>query len=210
MITRKSAEDRKAEIVTATLRLADELGPDRLTTQAVATAVGLTQPGIFRHFPTKQDLWQAVAVQITESMTKAWDEVLVTAAVPQDRVTALILVQLRQISSNPAIPAILHSRELQVENAPLRATFIGLMTRFQAMLVEELRKGRDTGVFRADLLPADGAVLLISLVQGLAIRWSLGQRGFALETEGARLVASQIALFSNSPRQDPPQKDKLP
>src|SRR5690606_25919120 len=39
---RKAATTRKAERVVATLRLADELGPDRLTTQAVADAVGLT------------------------------------------------------------------------------------------------------------------------------------------------------------------------
>ncbi|WP_372838602.1 TetR/AcrR family transcriptional regulator [Phaeovulum sp.] len=199
MAARKSAESRKTEIVAAMLRLADELGPDRLTTQAVATAVGLTQPGIFRHFPTKQDLWQAVALHITETMLGAWDEVMATDAAPQDRLAALIGVQLRQISANPAIPAILHSRELHAENAPLRATFMGVMTRFQTMLVNELQRGRDSGVFRADLVPADAAVLLISLVQGLAIRWSLGRRSFALEVEGARLVASEIALFGDCP-----------
>lgn len=32
---------------------------DRLTTGAVADAIGLTQPAIFRHFPTKQAQWAA-------------------------------------------------------------------------------------------------------------------------------------------------------
>lgn len=195
MTARKSADSRKAEIVIAMLRLADEIGPDRLTTLAVANAVGLTQPGIFRHFPTKQDLWLAVAAHIATKMTQAWDEVLTDEAEPQDRVRALILVQLRQITANPAIPAILHSRELHTENAALRAQFIDLMTRFQAMLVDALTEGRARGVFRADLAPTDAAILLISLVQGLAIRWSLGQRAFSLEAEGGRLLACQIALF---------------
>ena len=195
MGARKSADSRKAEIVTAMLRLADELGPDRLTTLAVAKAVGLTQPGIFRHFPTKQDLWLAVAAQIAANMTEAWEAVLAAKAAPQDRVAALIQVQLRQIAENPAIPAILHSRELHTENAPLRAQFVGLMTRFQTLLVEALNEGLASGAFRADLVPRDAAVLLISLVQGLAIRWSLGQRAFSLEAEGGRLLACQIALF---------------
>jgi AcrR family transcriptional regulator len=195
MVARKSADNRKAEIVATMLRLADELGPDRLTTLAVAQAVGLTQPGIFRHFPTKQDLWLAVAAQIAEAMTEAWDEVLATTPAPLDRLTALIQVQLRQITANPAIPAILHSRELQTENAALRAQFVGLMTRFQSLLVEALTQGRDEGVFRADLAPQDAAILLIALVQGLAIRWSLGQRAFSLETEGGRLLACQINLY---------------
>jgi len=192
---RKSADDRKAEIVATTLRLADELGPDRLTTLAVAKAVGVTQPGIFRHFPTKQDLWLAVAAQIAQTMTSAWEVVLATDAPPQDRVTALITVQLRQIAAHPAIPTILHSRELHTENAALRAQFIALMTQFQTLLVEALTEGRAQGVFRADLVPRDAAILLISLVQGLALRWSLGQRAFSLETEGGRLLACQIGLF---------------
>ncbi len=199
MSERKSANSRKAEIVIAMLRLADELGPDRLTTNDVAKAVGLTQPGIFRHFPTKQDLWLAVAAHIAEMMTAAWSEVVAEQAAPQDRVSKLLLVQLRQIAANPAIPAILHSRELHTENAPLRAQFLGLMIQFQALLVEALTEGRRQGAFRPDIAPGDAAVLLISLVQGLAIRWSLGKRAFSLEAEGGRLLACQIELMRVQP-----------
>ena len=144
-VARKSSDNRKAEIVTATLRLADELGPDRLTTLAVAKVVGLTQPGIFRHFPTKQDLWMAVAARIAATMSAAWAGVLAAGLAPPDRLAALIMGQLRQIAANPAIPAILHSRELHSENAALRAEFIGLMARFQDLLVAALTEGRDQG-----------------------------------------------------------------
>ncbi len=196
---RRTAENRKAEIVATTLRLADELGPDRLTTQAIADAVGLTQPAIFRHFPTKQILWQGVAKAIDETMTEAWQAALAGNPAPQDRLVALIRIQLRHIEENPAIPAILHSRELQAENADLRQRFKSLMMRFQALLRAELTRARDDGVVRADLLPEDGAILLISLVQGMAIRWSLGNRGFSLVTEGARLLDGQMNLFRVQP-----------
>ncbi len=194
-MARKPAEDRKAEIISATLRLADELGPDRLTTLAVAQAVGLTQPGVFRHFRTKQDLWHAVALHIAEKLTGGWQEVLATTTTPDARLTAYLRVQLHHIAANPAIPAILHSRELATENAPLREVFMGLMAEFQALLVAELEAGERQSVFRPGLVPKDAAILLIALIQGLAIRWALGQRAFALEEEGARLLECQIDLF---------------
>lgn len=181
------------------LRLADELGPDRLTAQHVAKAVGLTQPGIFRHFATKQDLWHAVATLIAEQMTKAWAEVLSEKLDPLRRTEALIRAQLHQISQNPAIPAILHSRELQSGNPALRAQFLDVTTRFQGLLMDALAQGRAEGVFRDDLDPKDAAILLISLVQGLAIRWSLGQRAFSLEAEGGRLMACQLTLLKRTP-----------
>ncbi|MCE8521354.1 TetR/AcrR family transcriptional regulator [Ruegeria sp. 1NDH52C] len=194
-MARKTAATRKAEIVATTLRLADELGPDRLTTQAVADVVGLTQPGVFRHFPTKQVLWQAVAETIDATMTEAWETALAGSPAPLDRLALLIRTQLRQIEGNPAIPAILHSRELQTENTDLRDRFRSLMMRFQALLRAELIAARDAGQIRGDIDADDGAVLLISLVQGLAIRWALGNRSFPLEAEGARLVGSQMRLF---------------
>ena len=132
-------------------------------------------------------------------MTDAWEIALATETTPQERLTALITVQLRQIEAHPAIPAILHSRELHIENAALRAKFVALMTQFQTLLVEILTEGSARGLFRADLAPKDAAILLISLVQGLAIRWSLGQRVFSLEEEGSRLLACQLDLFRPQP-----------
>ncbi len=198
MIVRKSADHRKTEIVSTMLRLADELGPDRLTTKAVADAVGLTQPAIFRHFPTKQALWAAVAKEITDKMTSAWAEVMQNNTAPKDRVTGLILVQLSQIEARPAIPAILFSRELHVENDNLRQSVLALMTQLTTHLATDLAKGQEAGIFRTDLAPKDGAFLLVSLLQGLAIRWSLSGKAFSLGDEGKRLLATQIKLFSDN------------
>lgn len=195
-MSRTAAKNRKAEIVATTLRLADELGPDRLTTQAIADAVELTQPAIFRHFATKQALWQAVAEAIDAQMSAAWQTALAANHTPRDRIIALIQVQLSQIEAHPAIPAILHSRELQTENADLRDRFRSLMMRFQGLLLTQVSAARDAGLLRTSLKPEDGVLLLISLVQGLAIRWSLGQRAFALEAEGIRLLRVQLTLFS--------------
>jgi AcrR family transcriptional regulator len=196
---RKPADQRKAEIAATALRLADELGPDRLTTQAIADAVGVTQAAIFRHFPTKQALWRAVGDALAETMVGAWQRELDGTAAPEQRLIALIRVQLRLIEANPAIPAILHSRELQTENAELRQRFLQLMKRFQGLLSSELRIAQSAGTLRNDIAPEDCAVLMISLVQGLAIRWSLGSRSFGLEAEGARLLGEQLKLFHGPP-----------
>ena len=198
MSTRKPADERKAEIVAAMLRLADELGPDRLTTQTVADAVGLTQPAIFRHFPTKQALWHAVAEAISDQLTNAWANVLASSSDPRDRIEGLVLVQLRQIEAMPAIPSILFSRELQAENDELRQSVLALMTKLVTTLTDELGKSQKAGAFRSDLAAKDGAYLLVSLVQGLAIRWTLGKRGFGLEAEGRRLLTTQLQLFQSA------------
>lgn len=196
MLHRKPAEDRKADIVEALLRLADQIGPDRLTTNDIAREVGVTQAAIFRHFPTKAELWSAVGEVIAARLAEAWQLALAANTTPKDRLRALIAAQLRQIETTPALPAILHSRELNVDNANLRQRFRTLLMQYQAHLVANLEGMIADGSITSDVRPQDAAILLTSLVQGIAIRWSLGSRGFALQPEGLRLLDVQLALFA--------------
>ena len=192
MRIRKTAETRKAEIIDATLRLADKLGPDRLTTETIADAVGLTQPGIFRHFSKKQDLWEAVAARVGSMMEMRWEKAQSGDAPATDRIRALIGAQLRLIQSTPAIPAILFSRELHTKNKGLRQAFFGLMSRFHRLIAGLVAQACAAGELRDDLDPDDAAYLIIGLVQGLAMRWSISGRHFDLTKEGKRLLELQL------------------
>ncbi|WP_417598245.1 TetR/AcrR family transcriptional regulator [Pararhodobacter oceanensis] len=195
MSIRLNAKTRKAQIVREVLQLADEIGPDRLSTNDVARAVGLSQPAIFRHFPTKGEMWLAVAEEIALQLTAAWRQAEAGAATPEARLRALIGAQLAQIAQTPAMPSILFSRELQVDNPALRAVFIRVLGEFQARLVAAIQERQAGGSARQDIAAEDIAMLLTSLVQGVAIRWTLGARGFALVDEGLRLFDVQMALL---------------
>ena len=195
MSGRQSAEERKAQIVAEVLRLADEIGPDRLSTTDVARAIGLSQPAIFRHFPTKGALWLAVAGDIADRLQSYWAAAEAGATGPHERLKALIGAQLSAISETPALPSILFSRELQVDNQALRDVFRGLLGAFQGRLVAVIRDLQAAGDLKRDVIPEDVAILLTSLVQGVAIRWTLGARGFALVPEGLRLFDVQMELL---------------
>lgn len=49
---------------------------------------------------------------------------------------------------------------------------------------------------RPGVVPEDAAIFLTSLIQGLAIRWSLGARDVPLAEEGLRRGDIQLALLS--------------
>jgi len=193
---RKRAELRKAEIVATLLELADSIGPDRVTTGAVASAIGITQAALFRHFPTKDTLWQTVAEHVAEGLEEAWGDALSRGDEPVARLRALIAAQFAQIAATPALPMLLFSRELNVTNAELRATFNSTLKAFHRLLAREAGAGQEAGILRGDVMPDDVAVLLTSLVQGVAIRWALGARDFDLREEGVRLFDVQCRLLA--------------
>ncbi len=48
--------------------LAAETNPDRITTAAIAEQMEVTQGALFRHFPNKAAIWQAVMVWVAERL----------------------------------------------------------------------------------------------------------------------------------------------
>lgn len=196
MRTRKTAEDRKDQIVETAIRLADTVGPDRLTTDMIAKDVGLTQPGIFRHFPKKENIWEAVAVHLSGRMSMAWDKAQKKTVSPVDQLEAVVMAQLNLIHKTPALPGIIFSRELHIENKVLRRAFFEIMNRFHTRLTKIIRAAIDEGRFKKGLPPEDAAFLLIGMIQSLAMRWSLSGRKIDLPATGARLLALQLDGFA--------------
>lgn len=186
---RKPADLRRTEIIEAVLRLSVEVGPDRLGTAAVAAAVGITQPAIFRHFPTREALWVAVADQVAARMRIGWAEAEAGSPSPEAAIRRIVEAQARLVAGEPSILAIAFSHELRVSNPALASVFRGLMGDLTGRLV-----GAFTALGeRMAVPPQDAALLVLGLVQGLALRWSLAGRGFDLVAEARRLLDLQLA-----------------
>ncbi len=194
---RKSAADRRAEIVETAIRLSAEIGPDRVTTQHLANEVGVTQPAIFRHFATKGDIWLAVGDHIVSAMNRLPPEDAGESdmADPHDALRRIVGDHFEQVSEQPAIPAILYSRELQAENAALREKFTEVLDRRRNAFAGLIRSGQARGVHRADLVADDAAQLIAEAIHGVSMRWLLDGCEDDLADSGPRVMAPLFEGF---------------
>ena len=62
------SEQRRAEAVEAVVELAAHTSPDTITTTEVAAQMKLTQGALFKHFPTKDALWQRVMEWVADQL----------------------------------------------------------------------------------------------------------------------------------------------
>ena len=192
---RLSAHARKALIVETALLLSDEFGPEQVTTERIATAMGLTQPAIFRHFPKKDLIWTAVAEYLEKSMTSVWDKAEDGTDAPVAAVRKIAMAHVKLLADTPGIIAILFSRELHVNNEPLRTGLARNQKLFGAKLEASIKTAIKQGDFRSGLDATDAALLVIAIIQSVALRWSLVRREFDLSKEAGRLLDMQLAGF---------------
>ena len=58
--TRMSSTERRAAIIDTAMRLFGERGFRGVTTRELASAVGVSEPVLYQHFPSKRDLYTAI------------------------------------------------------------------------------------------------------------------------------------------------------
>lgn len=193
---RKPAEERQAEIVETALRLLTHTPVEKLSTGVVAKEVGITQAAIFRHFPTKDALWQAVLEDIERRAVNLWNDAIAKGTSPLERLAELIAAQLGLIAAYPAIPTLIfNAGQISAEDT-LRPIHRRVMSGLRYRLLVEIREAAQTGQIPPAPSAEDCADLFLGLVQGTVLRWKLSDRSFDLTQEGRRIATIQIGLLT--------------
>jgi len=193
---RKPASDRKAEILQTALGLAFEVGPDMVTTAMIAGRLGLTQPSIYKHFPSKDEIWAQISEQLTARIRVNLERCQAAQMRPDDHIRTQVMDHLHLLQDAPALPEIMALRDLHNRQSTLRNQIAQIMTVYHALLVENVKLAQDQGVFRPEIEAYDAATLILGIIQSLVFRMILSRNTSKLVPDGARLLELQLSGFA--------------
>lgn len=186
---RKSHEERKEEIIHATLYLAADDKNKKLTTQAIADSLGISQPTIFKHFKTSDRLFSAVFEWVASSIFNGFDLILSNKEdTPDVRLHKLIKKQLAFIAVHPGVPRLIFSNQVYQGSAKIKKVVQTIMDLYTQKLARLIQEGIESGQYHSSLNSNDAAQLIATTIQGLLVRWSIHDFAFDIETEGERLL----------------------
>ncbi len=164
------ANERRAATVEAVVDLAAEQNPSDITTTAIAQKMELTQGALFRHFPTKDAILEAVMSWVTDRLLARVDKAAEGAASPKAALEAVFMTHIDFVSDHPGVPRMLFG-ELQRpgETLPKRMAQT-LIRHYGERLRGLLEAGKARGELRADLDPDAAITLFIGTIQGLVMQ----------------------------------------
>lgn len=115
---RQPTADRRRQIADAALRVIAEQGLGRLTTQAIAAEVGITDGTLFRHFSSKEGIVLAALDRVEEQLFAGFP--------PEDpdpiaRLERFFRFRISLVGANPLIARLAFSEELPHAAGPLGA-----------------------------------------------------------------------------------------
>jgi AcrR family transcriptional regulator len=201
-----NTEVRRAQIARAALARIAQLGFHRLSVAAVAKEVGVAPSGIYRHFPGKDALLDAVLELIAQRLRRHVATARRQSRTALARLRTLLLSHARTVQRDVPIPRVVFAEEIftghKRRRQRVRQIFEPYLGQIAAMIVE----GQRAGEIRRDLAAETLAVMFLGLAQPPAILWliSEGAFDFTKQVQNAwRIFRRMIQAESPSPEPNP-------
>lgn len=184
MQTRLPTEERQAEIVAAALNLARDISPVSITTSDIATAIGVSQGAVFKHFPTKDAIWVAAMKWVRESLLAKLDGAARAESSAVLALEAVFRAHVAFVMAHPGTPRIIFHELQQPGDSPAKQEVRALLQAYRQLLLDQFKGGMKSGELPTGLDPEAAATLFVGIVQGLVMQSMLTGRPAAMKAQG--------------------------
>lgn len=164
------ADERRAVTVEAVIALAGTKNPSEITTAAIAQHMNLTQGAIFRHFPNKEAIWQAVMEWVAERILSRIEHAAKDQLPPLAAMEAMFLTHVEFVVEHPGVPRMLFGELQRAESTPAKRMAQTLIKHYGERLHQLIDQGKSMGEIPVTLDAEAASALFIGTVQGLVMQ----------------------------------------
>lgn len=183
------ADERRAVTVESVVQLAGSQNPSEITTAAIAKHMNLTQGALFRHFPNKEAIWQAVMEWVAERLLDRIDRAAKGIDSPLAAMEAMFMSHIEFVAEHPGVPRMIFSELQRAEATPARRMVHAMIQRYGERLHRLIEKGKAGGELSPSLDGAAAATLFIGTIQGLVMQSMLAGDVGRMRLDAPRVFA---------------------
>lgn len=183
------AEERKAVTVEAVIELAGEQDPGEITTAAIAKHMKLTQGALFRHFPSKEAIWEAVMAWVAERLLARLDAAAEGVESPLAALEAMFMAHVDFVARHPGVPRMMFGELQRSGDTPAKRMVRTLIGRYGERLRALIKQGQAGGEIAPETDVDAAATLFIGTIQGLVMQSLLAGDPQRIRTDAAGAFA---------------------
>ena len=185
------AQERRDLTVRTVIDLCGQQDPATLTTASIAERMNLTQGALFRHFPSKDAIWEAVAEWVAGRLMARLDAAVDPAAAPLEAMERMFMTHIEFIARHPGVPRLMLGQLQHGRATPARRVIDAMLARYRERLTTVLIEADERGDLADGLDRESAAIAFIGAVQGLVV-----QSMVACDVERIRVLAPRVfALY---------------
>ena len=166
---RLKAPQRREQLIEVATKLFAKWGYDATTTAAIAEAAGVTEPILYRHFDSKQELFVAIVRSVSEQTMAQWQAVVGDTADPAEQIRRIaeeFPAHMRELADAYHV---IHGALATSRDRKVAAVMKEHYAQIERFFVQIITRGQEAGIFRPQLDPKGPAWQLIMTGIGYAM-----------------------------------------
>lgn len=164
------ADERRAVTVEAVVELAGSVNPNEITLAAIAKHMNVTQGALFRHFPSKEAIWQAVMEWMAERLLSRIDRAAQGIESPLEAMRAMFMSHVEFVIEHPGVPRMMFGELQRAEASPAKRMAQTLIQRYAERIRARIEAGKAGGEIATAADTQAAATLFIGTIQGLVMQ----------------------------------------
>ena len=164
------ADERRAATVESVVALAASCNPSDITTAAIAEHMQVTQGALFRHFPSKDAIWEATMGWVAERLLSRIDRAAKGIASPLAAMEAMFMSHVEFVVVHPGVPRMMFGELQRAELTPAKRMAQTLIQRYGERLHGLMAQAKACGELPPELDNEAAATLFIGTIQGLVMQ----------------------------------------
>lgn len=165
-----SSEDRRAATVGAVIALAADHDPGEISTTAIAKHMGVTQGALFKHFPTKDAILEAVMTWVADRLLARVDSAASAMPTASQALEAMFLAHTSFVTEHPGVPRMMFGELQRAGSTAPKRMAATMLRQYAERLRFQLERGRARGEFAPQLDLEAAATLFVGTIQGLVMQ----------------------------------------
>ncbi len=165
-----SADERRDVTVETVVKLAAEQNPSDITTAAIAKRMEVTQGALFRHFPNKDAIWQAVMAWVAERLLARIDKAAARADTALAALEAVFMTHIEFVCDHPGVPRMLFGELQHAKETAHKRMARTLIQKYSERLAVLIEQGKANGEIAPEVDTIAASLLFIGTIQGLVMQ----------------------------------------
>ncbi len=191
-MSRVSTEIRQEQIIEEAIKIIHQKGYSGLSIRELAHNVGISEPAIYRHFRSKED----IILGILERMNRFGDYLrreLEMIPEARKKIEKLIEMHLDFLEKNPQMTSVLFSEEIFEPREGIQQKLKEIIRNRQNFLnqiIEEARKENRI----LDIATEELSTMILGYIRMVVLEWRMENFSFSLRERGKHMIRALMSV----------------
>ena len=184
--------DRQEQIIDESIKLIDSKGIQGFTIKNLSKKVGISEPGIYRHFENKYAILSAILDSFKRNSFESQAVTLNKSSDPMEKLKKFATNIFEIFTQNPALITVVLSEEIYQNEKKLAYRIYEILTFNENLIASYLIELRQEKRLPDHVNIDSFTLMFFGSIRLLAKKWKMSDYSFDLKVRGNELLASLL------------------